>query len=144
MPSYSRILGLDVGTKTVGVSVSDMLGMTAQPVETVKIDSQEGNLGFNRLSEIIQEYKPSKVVIGLPKHMNNDEGERAQASRHYGEKLTDQFGIPVDYQDERLTTMQAEKVLIAGGTRRQDRKQHIDKLAAVLILQNYLDAHKMI
>jgi putative Holliday junction resolvase len=121
-----------------------MLGMTAQPVETVKIDSQEGNLGFNRLSEIIQEYKPSKVIIGLPKHMNNGEGERAQASRHYGEKLTDQFGIPVDYQDERLTTMQAEKVLIAGGTRRQDRKQHIDKLAAVLILQNYLDAHKMI
>ncbi|HAP16022.1 MAG TPA: Holliday junction resolvase RuvX [Lactococcus sp.] len=140
---YSRILGLDVGTKTVGVAVSDLLGMTAQPVETIKIDSESGEFGFERLAELVKEYKPSKIVLGLPKHMNNDEGIRAEASRNYGEKIASEFGVPVEYQDERLTTMQAEKVLIDGGVRRKDRKKSIDKLAAVLILQNYLDAHKL-
>lgn len=140
---YSRILGLDVGTKTVGVAVSDLLGMTAQPVETIKIDSEAGEFGFKRLAELITEYKPSKIVLGLPKHMNNDEGIRAEASRNYGEKITETFDVAVEYQDERLTTMQAEKVLIDGGVRRKDRKKSIDKLAAVLILQNYLDAHKL-
>ncbi|MDT2742065.1 Holliday junction resolvase RuvX [Lactococcus garvieae] len=140
---YSRILGLDVGTKTVGVAVSDLLGMTAQPVETIKIDSEACEFGFERLAELITEYKPSKIVLGLPKHMNNDEGIRAEASRNYGEKITETFDVAVEYQDERLTTMQAEKVLIDGGVRRKDRKKSIDKLAAVLILQNYLDAHKL-
>lgn len=140
---YSRILGLDVGTKTVGVAVSDLLGMTAQPVETIKIDSEASEFGFERLAELITEYKPSKIVLGLPKHMNNDEGIRAEASRNYGEKITETFDVAVEYQDERLTTMQAEKVLIDGGVRRKDRKKSIDKLAAVLILQNYLDAHKL-
>ncbi|MFC4652987.1 Holliday junction resolvase RuvX [Lactococcus nasutitermitis] len=139
---FSRILGLDVGTKTVGVSVSDLLGVTAQPIETIKIDSEAGDLGFERLAELIKEYKPSKIVIGLPKHMNNDEGIRAEASRDYGAKVTERFSVEVDYQDERLTTMQAERVLIDGGVRRKDRKKSIDKLAAVLILQNYLDSHK--
>ena len=140
---YSRILVLDVGTKTVGVAVSDLLGMTAQPVETIKIDSEAGEFGFERLAELITEYQPSKIVLGLPKHMNNDEGIRAEASRNYGEKITETFDVAVEYQDERLTTMQAEKVLIDGGVRRKDRKKSIDKLAAVLILQNYLDAHKL-
>ena len=133
---FARILGLDVGTKTVGVSVSDLLGMTAQPVETIK-------LGFERLGVLIKEYKPEKVVLGLPKHMNGDEGIRAEASRDYGTKLANEFGLEVAYQDERLTTAQAEKVLIDGGVRRKDRKKSIDKLAAVLILQNYLDAHAL-
>lgn len=140
---FARILGLDVGTKTVGVSVSDLLGMTAQPVETIKIDSEAGELGFGRLGELIKEYQPSKIVLGLPKHMNGDEGIRAEASRDYGTKITVAFGIEVAYQDERLTTAQAEKVLIEGGVRRKDRKKSIDKLAAVLILQNYLDAHAL-
>jgi len=140
---YSRILGLDVGTKTVGVALSDLLGMTAQPVETIKVDTERGELGFDRLAELIAEHKPEKVVIGLPKHMNNDEGVRAEASRSYGEALTERFALPVIYQDERLTTMQAEKVLIDGGVRRKDRKKSIDKLAAVLILQNYLDSQKL-
>lgn len=138
---FSRILGLDVGTKTVGVSISDLLGVTAQPVETIKIDSQTGDLGFARLEELIAEYKPSTVVIGLPKHMNGEEGIRAQESRRYGASLAAQFDVKVEYQDERLTTAQAEKVLIDGGVRRKDRKKSIDKLAAVLILQNYLDSH---
>ena len=140
---YSRILGLDVGTKTVGIAVSDLLGMTAQPVETIKIDSEAGELGFARLAELVKEYKPEKFVLGLPKHMNGDEGIRAEASRAYGEALNAEFSIPVDFQDERLTTSQAEKVLIDGGVRRKDRKKSIDKLAAVLILQNYLDSHKL-
>ena len=140
---YSRILGLDIGTKTVGVAVSDLLGMTAQPVETIKIDSEAGDLGFVRLAELIKEYKPAKLVLGLPKHMNGDEGIRAEASREFGSKLTVEFGLEVVYQDERLTTAQAEKVLIDGGVRRKNRKKSIDKLAAVLILQNYLDSHKL-
>ncbi|MDR2976099.1 MAG: Holliday junction resolvase RuvX [Streptococcaceae bacterium] len=135
-------MGLDVGSKTVGVALSDPLGITAQPVETIKIDEDAGNLGFDRLAELLAQYKPTKFVLGLPKHMNNDEGVRAEASRDYGRKLTEKFGLPVDFQDERLTTMQAEKVLIDGGTRRKDRKKYIDKLAAVLILQNYLDANR--
>lgn len=138
---FERILGLDIGTKTVGVSVSDLLGVTAQPVETIKIDSENGDLGFERLAELIKNYQPTQIVAGLPKHMNGDEGIRAQASREYGAKVTAQFGVPVVYQDERLTTKQAEKVLIAGGVHRKERKKSIDKLAAVLILQNYLDSH---
>lgn len=140
---YKRILGLDVGTKTVGVAVSDLLGMTAQPVETIKVDTKSGQLGFERLAELIDHYQPEKVVIGLPKHMNNDEGVRAEGSRSYGEAISRRFELPVIYQDERLTTLQAEKVLIDGGVRRKDRKKSIDKLAAVLILQNYLDSQQL-
>ena len=132
-----------MGTKTVGVAVSDLLGVTAQPVETIKVDTESGELGFDRLSQLIKQYQPAKVVLGLPKHMNGDEGIRAEASRDYGSKVHREFQVEVDYQDERLTTVQAEKVLIAGGVHRKDRKKSIDKLAAVLILQNYLDSHKL-
>ena len=137
-----RLMGLDVGTKTIGVAISDPLGITAQPTETIKIDEKSGNFGFERLSEIIAQNKPIKVVIGLPKHMNNDEGARAKASRDFADKFTRKFNLDVEFQDERLTTVQAEKVLISGGTRRENRKKYIDKLAAVLILQNYLDSHR--
>lgn len=135
-----RIMGLDVGSVTVGVAVSDLLGYTAQPVETIRINEAKQEYGFDRLAELVKEYKPAKFVLGLPKHMNNDEGIRAQASRHYGDLLVAEFDIPVAYQDERLTTAQAEKILIQGHTRRENRKKYIDKLAAVLILQNYLDS----
>ncbi|MDN6029926.1 MAG: Holliday junction resolvase RuvX [Lactococcus plantarum] len=135
-----RIMGLDVGSVTVGVAVSDLLGYTAQPVETIRINEAKQDYGFERLAELVKEYQPAKFVLGLPKHMNNDEGIRAQASRHYGDLLVAEFGIPVAYQDERLTTAQAEKILIQGHTRRENRKKYIDKLAAVLILQNYLDS----
>jgi putative Holliday junction resolvase len=136
-----RIMGLDVGSKTVGVAVSDLLGFTAQGLETIKIDEETQEFGLDRLAELVAEYKPAKFVLGLPMHMNGDEGDRALASRAYGDRLIERFGLPVDYQDERLTTSQAEKVLIQGNTRRENRKKFIDKLAAVLILQNYLDAH---
>jgi putative Holliday junction resolvase len=136
-----RLMGLDVGSVTVGVAVSDLLGFTAQPVETIRINESKSDYGFERLAELVKLYQPAKIVLGLPKHMNNDEGVRAQASRRYGDLLFEKFNLPVDYQDERLTTVQAEKILIQGRMRRENRKQHVDKLAAVLILQNYLDSH---
>ena len=138
-----RLMVLDVGSVTVGVAVSDLLGYTAQPVETIRINEAKADYGFERLAELVKAYQPAKFVLGLPKHMNNDEGIRAQASRHYGDLLFEKFDIPVDYQDERLTTAQAEKILIQGHTRRENRKKYIDKLAAVLILQNYLDSHTL-
>ncbi|AXQ79599.1 Holliday junction resolvase RuvX [Streptococcus chenjunshii] len=135
-----RIMGLDVGSKTVGVAVSDLLGMTAQGLEIIKINEKAGEFGFDRLSELVKEYKVDKFVIGLPKNMNNTSGPRVTASQAYGERLEKLFNLPVDYQDERLTTMQAERMLVEeADLSRGKRKKVIDKLAAQLILQNYLD-----
>lgn len=137
-----RTMGLDVGSKTVGVAVSDALGWTAQGVEIVAINEEEADFNMERLGQLIQEYEVSTVVIGLPKNMNNSEGPRAEASRNYGDLLTQHFPVQVVYQDERLTTVQAERMLVEkGDVSRKKRKKVIDKLAAVLILQNYLDAH---
>lgn len=134
-------MGLDVGSRTVGVAVSDLMGWTAQGVETIRINEDEGDFGFDRLLELIKEQSVSKVIIGLPKNMNNSIGPRAEASLAYGEKLQDLLpDIDIAYQDERLTTAQAEKMLITeGDVSRKKRKQVIDKLAAVIILQNYLN-----
>ena len=119
-----RVMGLDVGSKTVGIAISDPLGFTAQGVEI----------------ELVKEYKVDKFVVGLPKNMNNTEGPRVEASKAYGNKIKEIFGIPVDYQDERLTTVQAERMLVEqADVSRGKRKKVIDKLAAQLILQNYLD-----
>jgi len=122
-----RVMGLDVGSKTVGVAISDPLGFTAQGVEIIKIDEEAEEFGFDRLGE-------------LAKNMNNTEGPRVEASKAYGDKIKEIFGIPVDYQDERLTTVQAERMLVEqADVSRGKRKKVIDKLAAQLILQNYLD-----
>ncbi|MEX2784969.1 Holliday junction resolvase RuvX [Streptococcus sp. H49] len=135
-----RIMGLDVGSKTVGVAVSDLLGMTAQGLEIIKINEEAGEFGFDRLNELVKEYKVDKFVIGLPKNMNNTSGPRVAASRAYGDQLKSLFKLPVDYQDERLTTMQAERMLVEeADLSRGKRKKVIDKIAAQLILQNYLD-----
>lgn len=135
-----RVMGLDVGSKTVGVAISDPLGFTAQGVEIIKIDEEAEELGFDRLGELVKEYKVDKFVVGLPKNMNNTEGPRVEASKAYGNKIKEIFGIPVDYQDERLTTVQAERMLVEqADVSRGKRKKVIDKLAAQLILQNYLD-----
>lgn len=135
-----RVMGLDVGSKTVGVAVSDLLGWTAQGVEIIPINESEEYFGFDRLEELIKEYEVSKVVVGLPKNMNNSIGPRAEASMQYGTEIEQRFCLPVEYQDERLTTVQAERFLIdAANTSRNKRKKVIDKLAAVIILQNYLD-----
>lgn len=135
-----RIMGLDVGSKTVGVAISDPLGFTAQGLEIIKIDEETGNFGFDRLAELVKEYKVDKFVVGLPKNMNNTSGPRVEASQVYGDKITELFNLPVEYQDERLTTVQAERMLVEqADISRGKRKKVIDKLAAQLILQNYLD-----
>ena len=137
-----RIMGLDVGSKTVGVAVSDPFGWTAQGVEIIKINEAVEEFGIERVGELIKQYEVSKIVIGLPKNMNNSIGPRAEASLAYGELIKKAFNLPVEYQDERLTTVQAERMLIEeGNTSRKKRKRVIDKVAAVMILQNYLDGH---
>lgn len=135
-----RIMGLDVGSKTVGVAISDPLGFTAQGVEIIAVDEDKGEFGMERLAELVKQHQVSKFVVGLPKNMNNTEGPRVEASKAYGQLLIEQFGLPVDYQDERLTTVAAERMLIEqADLSRGKRKKVIDKLAAQLILQNYLD-----
>ncbi|GAB6886471.1 Holliday junction resolvase RuvX [Streptococcus equinus] len=133
-------MGLDVGSKTVGVAISDPLGFTAQGVEIIQIDEEAGEFGFERLGELVKQYNVDKFVVGLPKNMNNTEGPRVEASKAYGDQIKELFNIPVDYQDERLTTVQAERMLVEqADVSRGKRKKVIDKLAAQLILQNYLD-----
>lgn len=135
-----RIMGLDVGSKTVGVAISDPLGFTAQGLEIIQIDEEKEQFGFERLMELVEQYKVDKFVLGLPKNMNNTSGPRVEASKAYGEKIAQLFQIPVEYQDERLTTVAAERMLIEqADVSRSKRKKVIDKLAAQLILQNYLD-----
>lgn len=105
-------MGLDVGSKTVGIAVSDPFGWTAQGVEIIRIDEEQGEFGFDRLRELAKEYQVTKFVVGLPKNMNNSIGPRAEASMAYAEKIKELFDLPVEFQDERLTTVQAERMLV--------------------------------
>ena len=134
-------MGLDVGSKTVGVAVSDLLGWTAQGVEIIPIDEDAGVFGLDRVQELVAEHEVVGFVLGLPKNMNNTLGPRAEAAQAYGQMLATKFNLPIDFQDERLTTVEAERMLVEqADASRKKRKQVIDKLAASLILQNYLDA----
>ena len=135
-----RVLGLDYGSKTVGVAVSDPLGLTAQGVETVW-RKQENKLRqtLARIEELISEYQVERIVLGYPKNMNNTIGERAVKSLEFKEKLEKRTGLPVVMWDERLTTVSANRVLMETGVRRENRKEHVDEIAAVFILQGYLD-----
>lgn len=135
-----RIMGLDVGSKTVGVAISDALGWTAQGIETVKIDEAAGEFGIQRINELVKEYNVTEFVVGYPKNMNNTIGPRGEASEYYKKLLEDSFGFPVKLWDERMTTMAAERMLIEADVSRKKRKQVIDKMAAVMILQGYLDS----
>ncbi|MDO8225974.1 Holliday junction resolvase RuvX [Bacillus cabrialesii] len=135
-----RILGLDLGTKTLGVALSDEMGWTAQGIETVKINEAEGDYGLTRLSELIKDYTIDKIVLGFPKNMNGTVGPRGEASQIFAKVLETTYNVPVVLWDERLTTMAAEKMLIAADVSRQKRKKVIDKMAAVMILQGYLDS----
>ncbi len=135
-----RTMGLDVGTKTVGVAISDALGWTAQGIETIKIDESAGQFGMERIQKLVKEYDVSGFVVGYPKNMNNTIGPRGEASESYAELLTNTFGFPATLWDERLTTMAAERVLIDADVSRKKRKTVIDKMAAIMILQGYLDS----
>ena len=136
-----RIMGLDFGSKTVGVAVSDLLGMTAQPVETItRKDENKLRKTCARIEELIREYEVTKIVLGLPKHMNDDIGDRAEKSIAFGEMLKRRTGLEVVMWDERLTTVEAEQTLIECNVRREDRKKYVDQIAAVFILQGYMDS----
>ena len=132
-------MGLDYGTKTVGVAISDALGLTAQGIETIE-RKEENKLRRTcaRIEELIREYEVEKIVLGFPKHMNNDVGERAEKSLEFKAMLERRTGLEVVMWDERLTTVAAERTLIESKVRREDRKKYIDKIAAVFILQGYL------
>ena len=139
-----RIMGLDYGTKTVGVAVSDPLGITAQAVETIT-RKEENKLRKTcaRIEALIAEYGVERIVLGFPKHMNNDIGERAEKALEFRDMLARRTGLEVVMWDERLTTVSAERTLMESGVRRENRKQHIDQIAAVFILQGYLDMLSM-
>ena len=135
-----RILGLDVGSKTIGVAVSDELGWTAQGLKTIKIDEESNEWRLDDLEEIIREYNVEKIVVGLPKNMNGTIGPRGEVSLQFAEMIKERFSLPVDLWDERLTTMAAERILLKADVSRKKRKKVVDKIAAALILQSYLDA----
>ena len=138
-----RVMGLDYGSKTVGVAVSDPLGLTAQGVETVW-RKQENKLRqtMARIEELISEYQVERIVLGYPKNMNNTIGERALKSLEFKEKLEKRTGLPVVMWDERLTTVAANRAMMEGGVRRENRGEFVDSMAAALILQGYLDSLK--
>ncbi|MBQ1273767.1 MAG: Holliday junction resolvase RuvX [Cellulosilyticum sp.] len=136
-----RILGLDFGTKTTGVAVSDPMGWTAQGLEIIRRQEDEHlKATLNRIAQLCEEYKVEKIVLGLPKNMNNTLGERGEKTLLFKEKLENRLRIPVETWDERLSTVAAENVLLEADMSRKKRKNVIDKLAATIILQNYLDA----
>lgn len=139
-----RIMGLDYGTKTVGVAISDALKITAQGIETIQ-RKEENKLRKTcaRIEQLIKEYEVEKIVLGFPKHMNNDVGERAEKSLEFKAMLERRTGLEVVMWDERLTTVAAEHTLIESSVRRENRKQYVDKIAAVFILQGYLDLLSM-
>lgn len=132
-----RIMALDVGSRTIGIACSDALLMTAQGIETIRRTSLEND--FNRLRELISEYEVHELVVGMPKNMNGTKGERAEKTEEFVEKMKAVIDLPVTFWDERLSTVMAERQLIAADVSRKKRKGVIDKMAAVVILQGYLD-----
>lgn len=134
-----RIIGLDVGTKRIGVALSDPLGYTAQALATVHRKDDEADLAA--IKKIILEYDVSEVLIGLPLHMNGSEGASVKMAKDFGIMVEEQLGVPVVYRDERYSSIAAERILLEGDVSRKKRKQVIDQLAAAYVLQGYLDQH---
>lgn len=135
-----RIMGLDFGSKTVGVAVSDGLGLTAQGVEIIRRTSENKlRQTLARIEMLVGEYGVTTLVLGFPKNMNNTIGERAEKSLAFKEMLERRTGLPVVMWDERLTTVAANRTLMEAGVRRENRKDYVDQIAAVYILQGYLD-----
>ena len=132
-----RIMALDVGSRTIGIACSDALLMTAQGIETIRRTSLEKD--FNRLRELIAEYEVHELVVGMPKNMNGTKGDRAEKTEEFVEKMKTVIDLPITFWDERLSTVMAERQLIAADVSRKKRKGIIDKMAAVVILQGYLD-----
>ena len=138
-----RIMGLDFGTKTVGVAISDPLLITAQGKEIVRREKPDKlRKTLARLEELIGEYDVQEIVLGNPKNMNDTEGERVEKTKEFKEMLERRSGVPIVLWDERLTTVAADRYMMEAGIRREDRKEQVDKIAAVFILQGYLDYRK--
>lgn len=137
-------MGLDFGSKTVGVAISDPLLITAQGIEIIR-RKEENKLRktLTRIEELIVQYEVEEIVLGFPKNMNDTIGERAELSLEFKDKLERRTGLPVIMWDERLTTVAADRAMIEAGIRREDRKEYVDKIAAVFILQGYLDRRRM-
>ncbi len=134
-----RIMGLDYGSKTVGVAICDPLGITAQGIETIERKTENKlRQTLARIDELAKDYQVEKIVLGFPKNMNNTIGERGEKTLEFKEMLERRTGLEVIMWDERLTTVEAERTLIESNVRRENRKQSIDKIAAVFILQGYL------
>ena len=135
-----RIMGLDFGSKTVGVAISDSLLITAQGIEIIR-RKEENKLRqtLARIEALIEEYEVTEIVLGFPKHMNDSIGERAELSLEFKEKLERRTGLPVVMWDERLTTVAADKAMMEAGIRSENRKDYVDMIAATFILQGYLD-----
>ena len=135
-----RVMGLDYGSKTVGVAISDPLGITAQGIETIHRKAENKlRQTLARIEELVKEYEVDKLVLGFPKHMNNTIGDRAEKSLELKAMLERRTGLPVVMWDERLTTVEADRTMMETGIRRENRKEYVDMIAAVFILQGYLD-----
>lgn len=138
-----RIMGLDFGSKTVGIAVSDGLGLTAQGVEIIRRESENKlRRTLARIQELIEEYSVTKIVLGFPKNMNNTVGDRGEKSLAFRETLEKRTGLPVEMWDERMTTVSANRTLMEAKVRREKRKDYVDQIAAVYILQGYLDRNQ--
>ena len=135
-----RIMGLDFGSKTVGVAVSDPLFITAQGVEIIRRE-RESKLRqtLARIEELVREYEVDEIVLGFPKNMNGTEGERCEKTLAFKEQLEKRLSLPVELWDERLTTVAADQTMMEAGIRRENRKEYVDAIAASFILQGYLD-----
>lgn len=139
-----RIMGLDFGSKTVGVAISDPLLITAQGIEIIRRkDENKLRQTLARIEELIVQYEVEDIVLGFPKNMNDTIGERAELSLEFKDKLERRTGLPVTMWDERLTTVAADRAMMEAGIRRENRKEHVDRIAAVLILQGFLDRRSM-
>ena len=135
-----RIMGLDIGDKTIGVAVSDLMGLTAQGVTTIKRVGKKKDI--EAIKKIIEEKQVNKIVSGLPKNMNGTVGPQGEKVQKFCELLKEETNLPIEFWDERLSTVAAERSLIEGNVRRENRKKVIDMLAAVIILQGYLDLQR--
>lgn len=137
-----RYLGLDLGTRTLGISISDTTKTIASALKTIRFEDSNYNSLIPELKSIIEEYEVSKIVLGLPKNMNNTMGERCETTIRFQKLLIDEFNIDVVLQDERLTTVEATHYMLEADISRKKRKKKIDSLAANIILQTYLDREK--
>ena len=137
-----RYIGLDLGTKTLGIATSDLTGTIASSLTTLRFEENNPSMILNDLKKIIEDYKAEVLVLGLPKNMNNSLGDAAQRSLDFKKILEDEFNLKVELQDERLSSVTANNILISADISRNKRKKKVDQLAATIILQNYLDIRK--